>query len=754
MMPHWFSIKYDLRKGLLLYAILMLSITVFAKTQTDANIWGIDTITISSEPDYYPFCYVNEAGEADGFSVELFKAACDASKINYRIRIGIWQHIKKDLSRGDIDALPFVARSPEREELFDFSIPYMTLHGAVFINKNDRGTYKSMHDLKNKSIVVMKDDHAEEYLRRIDLTTQISTTPTFQEAFKLLNQGQYDAIIMQRITGIYMVETLELKNVVALDMRVPDFEQSFSFAVKKGNDTLLHALNEGLSVVIANKTIYKLRQKWLGPQQDAALTRQEIINIFLKILIPTIAVLFAIWVIILGLVVKHRTRKLKNEIKAHKETALALEKHKNKLQLKAKEVEMLLNSTAEGIFGLDKEGKFTFANLSAQELLEIDDPKEVIGKNFHKIINHTQRNGDEIDQEHCQIHSTFTRGIKVYSDSEAFHSLTGKTIPVEYYSYPIIDNQEIVGSVTTFTDITERLRKDADLKELNERLEEKVEEQTTQLTEKVEKLDKSQQAMLFMVEDLNEITEELKEERSKLAISNKELEAFTYSVSHDLRAPLRAINGFTKFLKEDHSGNLDDEGRRFVDTIIENAEKMDRLITDLLNLSRVGRGDLKLTEVDMKATADSMYREVIMNSNIDGFEINIDDIPSIQADSGLIKQVWQNLIHNAVKYSSKSTHKKISIGFKKNKNEYIYFIRDTGTGFNEKYAHKLFGPFQRLHRNDEFEGTGVGLALVYRIIKKHGGRIWAESPDKEGATFYFTIPENQSVKTIVTTQNG
>ena len=146
------DIKNHLLKGILLHATLMLSFVICAQTQTDANIWGIDTITISSEPDYYPFCYVNEEGEADGFSVELLKAACDAAGINYRIKIGIWQYIKNDLARGEIDALPFVARSPEREELFDFSIPYMTLHGAVFINKNNKGAYESLHDLKNKRI--------------------------------------------------------------------------------------------------------------------------------------------------------------------------------------------------------------------------------------------------------------------------------------------------------------------------------------------------------------------------------------------------------------------------------------------------------------------------------------------------------------------------------------------------------------------------------------------------------------------------
>jgi len=243
-----------------------------------------------------------------------------------------------------------------------------------------------------------------------------------------------------------------------------------------------------------------------------------------------------------------------------------------------------------------------------------------------------------------------------------------------------------------------------------------------------------------MVEDLNEITVELKTERKKLEESNQELEAFTYSVSHDLRAPLRAINGFSNFLLEDYSTQLDEEGKRYLDTIRTNAAKMDQLITDLLNLSRISRTEIKLQEVKMTEFVQSIYHEVATETEKKEFNVIINDMPMVKCDTFLIKHVWQNLLENALKYSSKSEKKKIEIGSKKEKDEISFFVQDFGVGFNPKYINKLFGVFQRLHRQDEFEGTGVGLAIVKRVISRHGGKVWAEGEEGEGATFYFSLP--------------
>jgi PAS domain S-box-containing protein len=230
------------------------------------------------------------------------------------------------------------------------------------------------------------------------------------------------------------------------------------------------------------------------------------------------------------------------------------------------------------------------------------------------------------------------------------------------------------------------------------------------------------------------------ERTAQLEAANSELQAFAYSVSHDLRAPLRAIDGFSKYVLEDYSSKLDAEGQRLLGLIRSNTQKMDKLITDILSLSRVTRSEHKKSNIDMTKMALSMYSEAVSNDIKDTLNFSIENLPEIFADPTYIKQVWINLISNAVKFSAFKELPLIKIGGYVENGYHVYWIKDNGVGFNQEYAHKLFGVFQRLHRSDEFEGTGVGLAIVQRIIHRHGGKVWAEGKENDGATFYFSLP--------------
>ena len=221
-----------------------------------------------------------------------------------------------------------------------------------------------------------------------------------------------------------------------------------------------------------------------------------------------------------------------------------------------------------------------------------------------------------------------------------------------------------------------------------------------------------------------------------LEAANIELEAFSYSVSHDLRAPLRAISGFSGILAKDYSGKLDAEGMRLLDMVRGNALRMGQLIDDLLALSRVGRKDIEKQEVDMERLAGETLQE--LNERSPG--VNISALLRAKADPALIRQVFINLLSNAVKFTGPVKNPVIEVGSRREGNENIYFVRDNGVGFDMTYACKLFQPFNRLHGVDEFEGTGIGLAIVSRIIGRHGGRVWAEGKVDGGATFYFTLP--------------
>jgi PAS domain S-box-containing protein len=258
----------------------------------------------------------------------------------------------------------------------------------------------------------------------------------------------------------------------------------------------------------------------------------------------------------------------------------------------------------------------------------------------------------------------------------------------------------------THTDITDRKKAENEVKKLNENLENQIQIRTQEL--------------------LN---------------ANKELEAFSYSVSHDLRSPLRAVIGYTNILLEDYGNILDEEGKRVCGVISANAVRMGKLIDDLLSFSRLSRNEMQYAEFDMKELVSSVYSELKSNNKNKKIEIEIENLPRANGDFSMIRQVWFNLISNAIKYTSHCDHPKIFIGFTENQNDMVYYIRDNGIGFDMQYISKLFKVFQRLHNTRDFEGTGVGLAIVHRIINRHGGHVWAEGKLDSGATFYMALPK-------------
>ncbi|MGC1391846.1 MAG: PAS domain S-box protein [Bacteroidales bacterium] len=255
----------------------------------------------------------------------------------------------------------------------------------------------------------------------------------------------------------------------------------------------------------------------------------------------------------------------------------------------------------------------------------------------------------------------------------------------------------------------------------------------------------------FQIKKLNEELEGRVIQRTEmLEAANKELEAFSYSVSHDLRAPLRAVHGYSKILLEDYEDKLDDEGRRVCNIISSSAMQMGGLIDDLLSFSRIGRSHLNPGVINMKSQAESLFTELSNETEKAKIHLEIGKLHKAYGDQSLIKHVWNNLISNALKYTSKQPNPEVTIGSKKEGEMVTYFVKDNGVGFDMQYSHKLFGVFQRLHNESEFEGNGVGLAIVQRIVLRHGGKVWAEGEVGKGATFYFSLPaDDKGQKTKV-----
>jgi signal transduction histidine kinase len=242
---------------------------------------------------------------------------------------------------------------------------------------------------------------------------------------------------------------------------------------------------------------------------------------------------------------------------------------------------------------------------------------------------------------------------------------------------------------------------------------------------------------------LQQLNIDLNHKNDELKYINQELEGFTYSVSHDLRTPLRAINGFAQMLHEDYDAILDEGGKRLLGVIRENAVKMGVLIDDLLEFSKLGRKELVKSTINMKELWESALAEINKNTKHNAM-VTIGGQHDVGGDRSLIFQVLINLLSNAIKYSSKKATPVVEISSEERRGEIVYQIKDNGAGFNKQYAHKLFGVFQRLHSNEEFDGEGVGLALVKRILHKHGGEIWADGEVNKGATFSFSLPVTQN----------
>lgn len=367
-------------------------------------------------------------------------------------------------------------------------------------------------------------------------------------------------------------------------------------------------------------------------------------------------------------------------------------------------IKLLLDSTAEAIYGVDTKGVCTFVNPAFLSMLGYADEREVVGKEIHALIHHSYPDGSLYPKEECRVRLSTLEGRVAHADDEVHWRKDGSSFPVEYWSHPMYREDVLIGAVVTFVDITDRKRTETQIRQLNAELEQRVNERTAQLE-----------------------------------ATNKELEAFSYSVSHDLRAPLRAVDGFSQALLEDYADQLDATGKNYLQRVRNGAQNMGALIDDMLKLARVGRASLQPEALDLSATASEVAAQLRDGERVR--DVAIDIAPGLHAegDRGLLRVVLENLLGNAWKYTSKTPQPHISFTGERQNGTMVFCVRDNGVGFDMKLAGNLFGAFQRLHHRDEFEGTGVGLATVARIVHRHGGRVWAEAAPGMGAAFFFTI---------------
>jgi PAS domain S-box-containing protein len=365
----------------------------------------------------------------------------------------------------------------------------------------------------------------------------------------------------------------------------------------------------------------------------------------------------------------------------------------------------LVELSPDALFVVQNDEHIAFINSAGVKLLGAPTAEKLIGKSVREIIHPSS--WKSVQQRMAQM---LQEGKPTPFRERKMVRLDGTTVDVEIAAAPLTFHGKPAAQAIAH-DITERKRSEEEIRRLNVDLERRVQERT-----------------------------------AELETANKELEAFSYSVSHDLRAPLRHIEGFVEILVANKSSGLDEESTQHLETIADASKKMGRLIDDLLTFSRTARAELNKLKFPFGDLVRAAIRDLQHETVNRRVEWSVDELPEVEADPALLRQVMLNLISNALKYTRTRKVARIEIGSRSNGREDIFFVADNGVGFDPRYAHKLFGVFQRLHRAADFEGTGIGLANVRRIINRHGGRTWAEAELDKGAKFFFSLPREPGEK--------
>ena len=728
-----------------------------------------EPLLVGCEDDYPPYCMITEHGQAAGFSVELFRIAAETMNLDVRFVPGEWSDLKEALANGEIDALPLVGRTPEREPVFDFTSSYLTMHGTLVLRQDETGI-RTLEDLEDKRVLVMKGDNAEEFLRRKDVAGTILTTGTFREALLKLSRGEGDAVFIQKMVALQLIHQLNLTNLKTLGSVIPEFDQSFCFAVKEGNHELLDQLNEGLSLAIADGSLRRLHTRWFAPIEYSEYRNRRILvggdanyppfEFLDKNGVPA------------GFNVEI-TRAIAEEMGIDVEI---------RLQPWTKTLEDLKKSKIDILQGMyysvERDMVYDLTPYHTQvsqvfvargknpmpsSLSELDPEDTLVvqrGDIMHDYVREMGYEGPLLltpsQEEALAALGTNRADYMLGARPSAFywidkngwdHLRVGdQSIRVFEYCYAVSEDNESM--LTLFSDGLTAIKNSGEYRRIyNKWL--GVHEDTVPWDRVIRYSLFIGIPVLFLLilsitwtrtlrNRVNQKTRDLQE-------ANAAKDRFFSLIGHDLRSPISTIQGFSKLLYARHKTLDPEKTESYIQSIYHSSEQAFALLDNLLLWAQSQSGRMEFTPAkadfsELAREAVEMIQDQAMKKNI-RIRQDLGQTGIVEVDKNMVSTILRNLLSNAIKYSRPGTA--VQLQARRDKKNLVINVSDSGVGMSKKEAKNLFKIEQGTSRpgTANEKGTGLGLLLCKEFAEQHKGSIEVESQPDKGTTFTVTLPQ-------------
>lgn len=699
------------------------SVTLTSQEQAWLNAHPI--IRLAPDPEFRPIEYFDDNGQYQGAAADHIRLLEQKLGIHFAIvRLKNWDQVIDAFKRHEIDALGAVAATPARRKYMLFTTPLVEIPGGIFVRTGFPRRSLTLNALKGLKVAVVSNYMAHDYLRTERPEIDLDVVPDVATGLSRVSLGVDDAYIENMANASYYLQKTGITNLRLAGYT--SFTYQWGVGIRNDWPELQSILNKGVAAITADER-QAIISRWIFAEKQSWRPSRAFIISAAASTIMLILLAGALWNQSLRRTVRSRTASLQRELEERTriETALRAEKEAAQGYLDVAGVILLV---------LNVDGTVRLINRKGCEILGYTED-QILGHDWFATCLPLRLR----DEFRTLFHGVVTKEISPPQSVEnPILTRAGDERLIRWHNSALHDDRGVITALlSSGEDITEQRQAEQAITTLNAELEERVAQRTAELSREIGE----RNAMEEQVRQLNsDLERRVRERTADLQASNRELEAFCYTISHDLRAPLRAIDGAVGILREDFPAALDSEEEKLLEGLSRNTRRMAALIDDLLEFSRLSRSEVQKSPIDMSALAAEVYHELTATVGDRRISCTIAPLLPTAGERTMIRQVLVNLLANAIKFTAPREEALIEVGSRPGAGETTYFVRDNGVGFDMRYADKLFGVFSRLHRPQEFEGTGIGLAIVKRIVTKHGGQVWVESAVGEGATFYFSLP--------------